>query len=72
MIDLPTGASAPRRRGLGALAGLSFLVLGAGQASALPQVQMAPPPRFLPVQAANPVDGEVQRATGRRPAGATY
>jgi hypothetical protein len=56
MIDLPTGASAPRRRGLGALAGLSFLVLGAGQASALPQVQMVPPPRFLPVQVANPVE----------------
>jgi hypothetical protein len=49
-------SSRPRRRGLGALAGLSCLVLGADQASALPQVQMAPPPRFLPVQAANPVE----------------
>jgi hypothetical protein len=47
-------SSRARRRGLRALAGLSWLVLAASQASALPQVQMQPWPGFLLVQAAKP------------------
>ncbi len=40
--------------------GLSCLVLGAGQASALPQVQLAARPAFLLAQAANPAGPTVE------------
>ena len=54
MIDPAPAASRPRRRGLRALACLSWLVLGASQASALPRVQIDPWQGFLLVQAAKP------------------
>jgi predicted nucleic acid-binding Zn-ribbon protein len=54
MIDRFPASSRARQRGLCALAGLMGLVLGASQASALPQVQNAPRPGILRVQAANP------------------
>jgi hypothetical protein len=60
MIDLVPASSRVRRRGSCALAGLSCLVLGASQASALPQVQLAARPGFLLVQAAKPAEPTVK------------
>ena len=61
MIDSPPASSRARRPGLRAFTVLSFLVLGAGQASALPQVQMEPWPGFLLVQAAEPAEPTIPR-----------
>jgi hypothetical protein len=66
-----------RRRGLCALAGLSCLMLGASQATALSHIQTAPRPGFLLVQAAQPAEptakprgqaGAQQQAQAARPA----
>jgi chromosome segregation ATPase len=61
MIDSPPASLRARRPGLRAFTVLSFLVLGAGQASALPQVQMEPWPGFLLVQAAEPAEPTIPR-----------
>jgi chromosome segregation ATPase len=61
MIDSPPASPRARRPGLRAFTVLSFLVLGAGQASALPQVQMEPWPGFLLVQAAEPAEPTIPR-----------
>src|SRR5262245_18572933 len=54
MIDSPPASLRARRPGL--LTVLSSLMLGASQASALPQDQMEAWPRFLLVQAAEPAE----------------
>jgi predicted nuclease with TOPRIM domain len=56
MFDLLLASSLARRRALRALAVLTSVVLGASQASALPQVHVAPWPAFRLVQAAKPAD----------------
>ena len=54
MTDRPPAVRSPKPWYLGALLCLSCLVLGAGQASALPPVQIDPSPGFLLVQAVKP------------------
>ena len=66
MIDLLSASSPAPRRALCTLAMLTSVVLGASEASALPQVQIAPRPGFLLAQAAKPAEPTVKPAEQRR------
>ena len=69
MIAPSPASPRPNRRRLCAFSCLTYLVLGASQASALPRVQVDPSPEFLLVQAAKPgerPDSEQQAQENRQ------
>ena len=69
MNDCPRAFLQLKRWCLGALSGISCLVLGASQASALPTVQIGGLPGFQLVQAAQPGNppGSEQQAQAKQP-----